>query len=253
VIHVFSRSKPALRVHADVYTSAGSYPVNEDAAGTAAASRHTLLVVADGLGGHEGAEAASRRAVARAVELFGQHPSTDAPALEALVLGAHRAMRDGARGAPAKGWRTTLTLLVADGVSASWAHVGDSRVYHFHDGRIRTRTRDHSVPEMLHRAGEIPDSEIRRHPDRGRLLQALGQQTEPRVTISERVVLEDGDAFLLCSDGWWDALSDSEMEDALRASQHPREWLHRMAAAISAAAIVPQDNYTAVAAFVAAS
>jgi serine/threonine protein phosphatase PrpC len=104
---------------------------------------------------------------------------------------------------------------------------------------------------MLHRAGEIRDDEIRHHPDRGRLIQALGQEGEPRATVSDAHMLQAGEAFLLCSDGWWENVSDEEMERSLEASAGPQEWLEHMAATITAAASDPQDNYTATATFVA--
>ena len=236
-----------------VCSEPGTHATNEDAAVVATANGHWMLALADGLGGHQRGEVASRLAVARAVELFQAAPSVEAPALAALIRGAHRALKETRPDSAENDLRTTLILLISDGVTARWAHVGDSRLYLFQGGTIAARTRDHSVPEMLHRAGEISDDEIRRHPDRGRLIQALGQESEPRAAVSDAHVLQAGEAFLLCSDGWWETVSDREMERSLEASAGPQEWLEQMAAAITAAAHDPQDNYTAAATFVAAT
>src|SRR5262249_205783 len=156
----------------------GTYAVNEDSAAIATAHGHTLLAVADGLGGYADGELASRTAVGAVVERFRAKPSLTEAGLRDLVLDAHRALI-AAGASRERGPRTTLTLLVSDGVAARWAHVGDSRLYFFHGGRITSRTRDHSVPELLARANEIEDSDIRHHPDRNRLLQALGQDSPP--------------------------------------------------------------------------
>ena len=238
-----------LRLDHATLTQPGTYAVNEDAAGHAASQGLTLLGVADGLGGHEIGDRASRLAIDRAVELFTQRPSLDAGDLTETVIEAHRALRSAE--ATGSGPLTTLVLLASDSVTARWAHVGDSRLYLFRDEAIDTRTRDHSVPEMLRRVGEISDEDIRHHPDRSRLLHALGQEADPRVAVSDAYELRGGDAFLLCTDGWWEALSDQEMEQSLRDAASPQEWLATMAAAIRAATRTPQDNYTAVAAFVA--
>lgn len=244
------RTGPPLSIHHAIYTHRGSYPVNEDAAGDATSRGFTLLAVADGLGGHESGEVASRLAIESVAAAFRQAPSLDADTLTMLVKSAHRAVREAQPEANGHHMRTTLVILASDGVAARWAHVGDSRLYRFRDGKILGRTRDHSVPEMLHRAGEIRDEDIRRHPDRGRLLQALGQDTDPKIAVSELQPIAPDEAFLLCSDGWWENVSDEEMENALGAASSPEDWLTRMARAIAGAASTPQDNYTAIGAFV---
>jgi PPM family protein phosphatase len=242
-----SRSVPApLTFRSSSASYPGTYEINEDAAGEVEVERFALHALADGLGGHALGEVAARLAVERAIALFRARPSLGKQTLERIVLEAHRALGAEAesRGEP-DGVRSTLVLLALDGGTARWAHVGDSRLYHFRGGRVRTRTLDHSVPEMLHRTGELAEDDIRGHPDRGRLLQVLGQEGEPRVSVSERTPLEPGDAFLLCSDGWWDPVREMEMEALLRAAGDPEEWLAGMRERIEATARSSQDNYTA--------
>lgn len=228
----------------------GAYPLNEDAVGRAVAGRFVLYALADGLGGHALGEVAARLAVERVTARFREAPSIDDDALEELALDAHRALgaEAEAREQP-DGVRCTIVLLGLDGGTARWAHVGDSRLYHFREGRMISRTLDHSVPEMLHRTGDIDEEEIRGHPDRARLLQVLGQEGEPRVSVSDRVRLKTGDAFLLCSDGWWEPVDERQMADDLAAVEDPGEWLERMGARIEAAGRSSQDNYSATAVF----
>ena len=244
------RAPARLRLDLGVSSRPGTYDINEDAAGDITVDGLTLLAIADGLGGHTRGEVASRLAVDRAVALFRRLPSLEPERLEALVRDAHAALRDAQTDRNDSGFRTTLTLLASDGVAARCAHVGDTRAYLFQDRQVRMRTRDHSVPEMLHRTGEIRDDEIRLHPDRGRLLQALGQDGDPKVAVSDAVLLKAGDAILLCSDGWWGGVADEQMEDTLRGAPTAQDWLARMSEIITTAARTPQDNYTAIAAFV---
>jgi len=147
--------------------------------------------------------------------------------------------------------RTTLALLISDLRLALWAHVGDSRIYHFRDGRIAHQTADHSVPQMLANAGDISPDDIRGHIDRSRLLQALGQDEPVRATVLESPVqLESGDAFLLCTDGWWEYVTELEMQIDLAKSAGPDDWLGYMMDRILSRAEGEFDNYTALGVFV---
>lgn len=226
----------------------GGHPINEDAVGTARVDDCTLLAVADGLGAHAGAAQASRLAIEHSMAAFRKHPSAASDALATLFDAAHRGLVEATPERHKNDLRSTLAVLIADGADARWAHIGDSRVYHLQRGEVRARTRDHSVPEMLRRAGDIADEEIRHHPDRSRLLQTLGQSATLKVAVSEGCRLEAGDAFLLCTDGWWEHVREDEIEATLRGAETPEAWLSRMQELIETRA--PQDNYSAVAALV---
>lgn len=252
-----SREAPAAlpfhSFHSAATSRTGTRRVNQDAVGKAESEGLVLHVLADGLGGHARGDEAARLTVERCVSGFRDRPSMEPGALEALVQEAHRALVLASGSGPgppssrATELRSTVVLLALDGVRALWAHVGDSRLYHFRGGRIRDRTRDHSVPEMLLRAGEIREEEIRGHADRNRLLRALGQEATLRVDVAPAVELEEGDAFLLCSDGWWEIVRDDEMERALTGEGDSAAWLEAMEVRIEAASRSSQDNYTAVA------
>lgn len=242
----------AVRLSTAIVSYPGTYKVNEDAAGETRVDGLLMVAVADGLGGHGEGDVASGAAIDACASGFRVHPSLELPALEALIQSAHTAIREAAHRAEHSP-RSTLTVFVSDGASAVWAHVGDSRLYHFRGGAVRTRTRDHSVPEMLHRAGDIRDDEIPYHPDRNRLLQALGQEHVPKPALSSAVALEAGDVFLLCSDGWWEHVREDVMLALLREERTPGAWLERMAALIASAGVTPQDNYTAAAVWVGSS
>lgn len=229
-------------------TSAGGREYNEDTYGLA----DNCWIVADGLGGHGGGEVASRIAVETLLGAAAKGPLTDPTTLTAAVLAADKEIiaRQASEQRLAQ-MRTTLVVLVSDGRSALWAHVGDSRLYQFRDGRIRLQTADHSVPQALANAGEIRVAEIRHHPDRNRLLRSLGNGKVTRPTLlQEPLPVEAGDAFLLCTDGFWELVTEAEMEIALAKSASPRDWLENMTRLLHGRAPEGHDNYTALAVFV---
>ncbi|MCB2263694.1 MAG: serine/threonine-protein phosphatase [Candidatus Thiosymbion ectosymbiont of Robbea hypermnestra] len=210
-------------------------------------------IVADGLGGHEGGEEASRLAVESAMKSFQEYPSVTEAEIERHVLSADEAIRRRKAVAPQfSAMLTTLVILVSDGATALWAHVGDSRLYQFRKGRCLLRTRDHSVPQVMATAGDIPESAIRHHEDRSRLLRSLGGPEPARVEVAESPrTLVPGDAFLLCTDGFWEYVLETEMEADLAKSAGPDEWLETMVVDRLLRRAPPQhDNLTAVAVFV---
>ena len=147
--------------------------------------------------------------------------------------------------------KTTLVVLLTDGNRMQWAHIGDSRLYYFKGGKLKQRTLDHSVPQMLVAAGEIREEEIRFHPDRNRLLRVMGTEWDsPRYKVEDPVACSGKDALLLCTDGFWEWIVEKEMRAALKRSKSPAEWLERMEREIRKnGAGKGMDNYSAVAVF----
>jgi len=216
-------------------------------------------VVADGLGGHAGGEVASKLAVETIISSFTSHREFSVAAITGYLEGAQAALEQRQEEEPRLSeMRTTIVLLVAGAEGARWAHVGDSRLYHFRQGRIISQTKDHSVPQSLANAGEIKAEDIRFHEDRHRLLRALGQEGDLRPAIlKERQPLELGDAFLLCTDGFWEMVLETEMAADLGRAATPEGWLQSMQARILARSAQDtnrqHDNFTAMAVFVQAA
>lgn len=145
--------------------------------------------------------------------------------------------------------KTTLALLLITDNTAQWGHIGDSRIYHFRGGRVLSRTLDHSLPQMLVDSGQIKESEIRRHPDRNILLQAMGAEwTTQGYEIDQRskTVLK-GDSFLVCSDGFWDWIDEKYILKILKKELSAYDALQEMTTEVKAVGTGKgMDNFSAI-------
>jgi len=208
-------------------------------------------VVADGVGGQGAGEVAAHLAVEAVVQAF-DAPRNPLEWLAAAVAAAHDAVAAGRSAGPgaADMASTIVALVIADG-QAAWAHVGDSRLYHFRGGRLQARTEDHSLVELMIARGALAEAQRATFPRRHVILQALGETDEPRPGLSGPLVLTPDDAFLLCTDGFWEYLTVPVMEAALRATTTAADWLSQLEAALAAAQAADApgaaDNYTALA------
>lgn len=232
------------------YTDIGGREINEDSNGIFVKNGCICAVVADGVGGHGGGDKASRFAVAKINELY-QNSSELLPREQ--IQSWFQAINDEVCRHQTKEcqMRTTLSVLFAGDGQCFWAYVGDSRIYHFIDGRVADMTVDHSVSQMAVFSGEIAQEQVRHHADRNKLVRSIGNADAVKVDISAVQNIQNGNhAFLLCSDGFWEYVLESEMEDALRTSENPIQWLDKMSNIVKAKAPKNSDNNTAVAVWI---
>lgn len=180
--------------------------------------KQQLLLVADGVGGHQGGAEASQAIVDAARALFPAALSRFAHGrdfLAQLCATATQAIqRTHAPGGEA-GFSTLVALLV-DSERAYWVHVGDSRLYGFQGDSLFHQTRDHSLVQRLVDHGKITEAERDRHPERNRVLQVMGMPTV-QPTFGETTLTENM-SFLLCTDGFWDQIRPVEMRPILASS-----------------------------------
>lgn len=228
------------------YTDIGGRVKNEDCVRMTRRENELCLVVADGLGGHGGGADAS----CAAAELIcsGWDGTVSEDALADLVRAAHVRVR-GMQTAVCS-MKTTVTLLAISGMKAAWAHVGDSRIYHFLDGELVHQTRDHSASQIAVMLGNITEAEIRFHEDRNRVYRALGQDGELKVDTHFEPLRPGRHAFLLCTDGFWEYVLEREMEKDLAASYGPEDWIEHMRSRLSARVPAGNDNNSAAAVWV---
>lgn len=228
----------------------GNRRVNEDCAGIEESGSAVLFSVCDGLGGHAKGEIASAMAVSVLNSAFKSSSSFDDNFFPEALGAVKDALHNAAQSDPSLAdTKTTVTSLLIAGDRCRWCHVGDSRIYGFKNGEITMITRDHSVPRMLVDSGEITFSDIRRHPDRNVLLRAMSTDfcTE-NAEYSEECDTADFDAFLLCSDGFWELINERRMCHTLHHSSSAKEWLNIMADDVrQKGRRRNMDNYTAIA------
>jgi serine/threonine protein phosphatase PrpC len=231
------------------FSAPGGRIDNEDAVGYRMMEGSGCWALADGLGGHRGGQVASRLAVEAALASFEQDPPITESALNAHISLANRAVVDRQIAEPElTHMRTTMVMLIASPEAAMWAHAGDSRLYRLRDGKIQEQTRDDSVPQRLVDAGEISADQIRFHEDRSRLLNSLGAR-EQVVTANCHMsgAPQANDAFLLASDGFWECVTESEIESDFGAAANSEAWIGRMEARVKERAAADHDNYSAIA------
>lgn len=187
--------------------------------------RGRLVVVADGMGGHEGGQVASRLAVDAVRDTFLNTAIPDpADVLVAAYQAAHSAIQDCANDHPElSGMGTTCTSAVLRDSQLIYGHVGDSRLYLLRNNAITRLTRDHSYVQQMVDKGLITAEEAKTHPSRNILTSALGSDSPVQADFAEApITLQRGDILLLCTDGLHGLVSDEEML-ALSSRNPPRE------------------------------
>ncbi|HEX9626596.1 MAG TPA: PP2C family serine/threonine-protein phosphatase [Acidiferrobacterales bacterium] len=194
----------------------GARPTNQDRIAYAETDSALLMVLADGLGGHEGGELAAEaltQTLVRAFQSVKQPYITKPSAFLALgIMQAHKQiLAHGRAQIPPITPRTTCVVCLVQRGYAYWAHVGDSRLYHFRGTELLARTLDHSTTEQLRQDGLLSEEEMQQHPDKGHLLKCVGGPRKPVISLGEETVLHRGDSLLLCSDGLWQAFTPDEI------------------------------------------
>ena len=224
-----STSTPGYRLSATTGIHRGDRAYQQDQAGMFAHHRVpgcVMGVLADGMGGKSGGRKAADQVILTAQQLFERYaPSRDDPteALKQLVLEAHLMIKLTAITSEEEPHSTIAAFLVSPSRECDFVHAGDSRIYHFRDGLLVKRTRDHSYVQVLIDRGQITEAEANIHPQGNILLGCLGMATTPPPVDPHYIEkLEPGDLLMACSDGLWHYFSVEEMASVLY-SHPPRD------------------------------
>lgn len=226
----------------------GDREYNEDRVTLCKKAKRYVFGLADGLGGHGHGDVAS----ALAMEALQEQEETE-ELRESLAgcfeIAQNKVEIEKNNRSECAGMMTTLTVLELRKAQIGWGHIGDSRIYYFQNGKLVSHTLDQSVPQMLVNMKEIQESEIRHHPDRNRLLCSIGMEWEDKPYRIDEVIRREGkQQFLLCSDGFWEYIEETDMERLLQKSLTPRQWLKRMEKLVRINGKgYEMDNYSAVA------
>ncbi len=232
-----------------IFTNPGDREINEDSVGCFQSGNNHCFILCDGLGGHGMGDAASSLVkdvfgdqLSKATDLSDFLGQTFSAAQEILM------MEQCERKAQRK-MKTTAVALATDEKTAYIGHIGDSRLYIFKNNKVKTRTLDHSIPQMLVLSRDIKESEIRNHPERNIVLRVMGiEWEEPMYELLKPIPLRKCQAFLLCSDGFWELIEEKEMCSLLKLSNTPEEWLINMAQVVKEnGKDKNMDNYSAIA------
>lgn len=231
-------------------TLLGSRPQNQDRASYIERDNALLMVVADGLGGYAGGEMAAEVLVDTLVDSFQRvrTPVISDPAAF-LVLSISYAHSRINRTAKQRGInpgypRTTCIACLIQNGYAYWAHVGDSRLYHFRESKLLTRTIDHSTTDPMYHQGMLDEEESLTEPSH--LIRCVGGPKRPLVTLGAETKLQKEDVLMLCTDGVWRAYTDKNIEASLQADKLD-DWLESMMAKSARTFRKDCDNMTAIA------
>lgn len=222
----------------------GGREENEDYCSYREREGYGCYILADGLGGHRGGALASRTAVENVLRAFAADPGASADLMGRYLEQTREAFS--AAGRQQLSLKTTLVILLTGDRRALWGHIGDSRLYYLTAGKIAFQTKDHSLPQLMASVGEISAEKIRFHEDRNRLTGAFDGGELTRFKFHEKpVTLKRGDAFLLCSDGFWEYVYEQEMTDDFTLCTGPRDWIDRMEKRLLKRVPKDHDNYSA--------
>lgn len=189
----------------------GGREKNEDRMGYCYTRESGLFLLADGMGGHPEGEVAAQLALQTISALYQKEARPVVKDVSeflsiALMAAHHQIIRYASEKGMLDTPRTTLVAAIVQGTHATWVHCGDSRLYVVRGNEMLTRTRDHSYLEQQN-AGVIRMDRI----NRNILFTCLGSPTKPVFDVTGPVPLQQGDKILLCSDGLWSSLEDSDI------------------------------------------
>jgi serine/threonine protein phosphatase PrpC len=204
-----------------------------------------LFAVADGMGGAQAGEVASKLAAA-ALEDTDSGAGDGEARVVSLIQEANRRVYERANTDPATtGMGTTMTVALVEGELVTIGHVGDSRAYLVRAGRLEQLTEDHSLVNELLKSGKLSPKEAETHPQRSVITRAVG--TDPDVDVDVfKIDAHEGDVFLLCSDGLTDMVDDEGILDLV---ERHHDDLDRAAKSLVSAANRGggEDNITVIA------
>lgn len=237
----------------------GGREYNQDYTASSMSKDAACFVVCDGLGSYVGSEVASRLCATKITEEFEQIRELDAvravkPAYtEAYVKNAHDyvcAFKE--KNPQISSSCTTVSVVATDGANTSMAHIGDTRIYFFRDFRLAYQSKDHSLSQAAVDNGLISLRDIRTHKDQNKLTRVLGSDYFLPPDVDKlQTPLMPRDAFVICTDGFWEYVYEEEMEADLAAyPTEPAKAIAAMEARLLSRIKRYNDNYTVVVAMV---
>lgn len=197
----------------EIKSKIGGRAENQDFYGSSQSDQWQLIVVCDGMGGHKGGRHAAEVAVNTVLSEFSSKTDkSHADALKLAIECANTKILDESTSNPVfREMGTTIAALLLTTDSAISCHVGDSRIYHIRNGHTLFRTFDHSHVFEMVKAGLITEEEARLSDKSNIITRALGIESVVEIDVTENISYQEGDLFLLCTDGIWGELPENEL------------------------------------------
>ncbi len=228
------------------YTNKGGRENNEDFCSYEIKGDKAVFVLADGLGGHKCGDVASKLAVEYIIPEIYKYVEFNEKNIKKIMDDVNDyIIKVQNKDSNLKDMRSTVVAAFIDGNIFRYFNVGDSRMYYFKNGCLYTQTKDHSVSQVAVKMGSILPEQVRFHDDRNKLLKVLGSDKNLNINkLYEPITIEPGDAFILCSDGFWEYVYEVEMEADLIKSDSPEQWASYMINRLLLRVTGNNDNYT---------
>lgn len=218
---------------------------NEDFIETFNISDTHICILADGLGGFNGGEIASKLVVKTIVSSLKENFTFSSTCLINAICSANeKLIQQQKNNIDNPNMSSTIVALMIHDNKAIVAHAGDSRLYHFRDNIIKFITKDHSLCQLLVDSNQLDFEDIPTHIDKNKITKALGQSTSIDLSINEIEINLKEDSFLLCSDGVWENLNTNQLELNFCKSSTASEWLDNIEKTILSQASFNMDNYS---------
>lgn len=229
----------------------GDRKINQDRCIRVDDGNVTLLGLGDGMGGHPRGEAAAEVLIQTCQTYFNRTPHPILNPSSFLTRLLHKAHENivafGYEQQPAIDPRTTAVACLIQKNVAHWAHAGDSRLYLLRERRVLAKTIDHSYVERLKQQGVITARQQKHHPQRNYVTRCLGGAlVSPDITLGKHK-LEAGDILLLCSDGFWGSVGETDMLATLFSRLPLSEAVQALAERAAHKAFPDSDNITLIA------
>lgn len=237
-----------MKIQTYCYSDIGDRSNNEDKVENIFNENDLLAIAADGLGGYSAGEIASQYVVSRITEWRSDEQYT-VESLLSVVESINEKIR-AKQNEYGKMMSTVAVLWIQLAEQTATAiNVGDTRIYQFRNDEIIFQSIDHSVAQIAVLAGDIVKEDIRYYHGRNRLIRALGAEDSVKAECVS-LTIAAGDSFLLCTDGFWEIVTEDIMEKTLIDSKNPKEWLSKMRAIINEEIHNNKDNNSAIAIFI---